>query len=89
MTEQSPAAIHYAFEDAQADIIELAEQLERMKLLLSRIAYPARNTPDDFADLNMFAAEIQATWSMEHLKANVKEHAPPLAGASVETGGDA
>ena len=73
MTEQSPAAICYAFEDAQADIVELAEQLERMKLLLSRIAYPARNTPDDFADLNMFAAEIQATWSMEDLEANDKD----------------
>ena len=76
MMEQSPAAICYAFEDAQADIIELAEQLERMNLLLSRIAYPARNTPDDFADLNMFAAEIQATWSMEDLEANVQTEGP-------------
>lgn len=68
MTEQSPAAIRYAFEDARADIIELATDLERMKLMLSRIAYPARNTPDEFADLNMFAAEIQEMWSLEDLE---------------------
>lgn len=70
--QQSPAAIRYAFEDAQADIVELADQLERMKLMLSRIAYPRRGTGDEFGDVGMFASEIQATWSMEDLEANAK-----------------
>ena len=71
-SDQSPSAIRYALEDAQADILELEEQLNRMKLILSRIAYPARNTPDEYADLNMFASEIQSIWSMESLKTNTE-----------------
>lgn len=38
--------------------------------LLNVQGHLARNTPDEFADLNMFAAEIQATWSMGDIEAN-------------------
>lgn len=71
-SDQSPAAIRYALEDAQADIRELADQLERMKLILARIAYPRRGTYDELGDIRMFATEIQATWSMEALETNTE-----------------
>lgn len=39
-----------------------------MAKILRRIAYPERGTPDDTADLQMFADEIQKTWTLEQLE---------------------
>ena len=55
---------------------DITEQLARMARMLLRIAYPARNTPDESADVNMFAEEIQATWSRNYLE-SVIDNEPP------------
>lgn len=39
-----------------------------MKTMLARIAYPARGTADETADISTFAAEIQQRWSLEYLQ---------------------
>jgi hypothetical protein len=54
------------------------DDTQRMKALLARIAYPSRGTPDETASIDVFAAEIQAAWSLGSLTENVQEHAPPL-----------
>ena len=48
------------------------EDADRMRAILARIAYPSRGTPDETADINAFAAEIQAAWSLESLTENSK-----------------
>jgi hypothetical protein len=45
----------------------------QMKQMLSRIAYPARGTPDESADVYAFAAEIQSKWSMSDLETDATE----------------
>ena len=76
MADQSRAAIFFAFQDAKADILELEEKTERMKSVLRRIGWPNRGSADDLAGIGEFAAEIQATWAIEDLEANVRVSAP-------------
>jgi hypothetical protein len=52
------------------------EDADRMREILARIAYPSRGTPDETANINAFAAEIQAAWSLESLTENVHPLAP-------------
>jgi hypothetical protein len=56
------------------------EDADRMMAILARIAYPSRGTPDETADINAFAAEIQAAWSLESLTENVTAQTPPESG---------
>ena len=42
ITDQSEAAAIFAMEDARHDILELYDELKRMKSLLKMAAYPAR-----------------------------------------------
>lgn len=42
--------------------------IDQMKKMLSRIAYPARGTADESADVYAFAAEIQSKWSLNDLE---------------------
>jgi len=45
----------------------------QMKKMLARIAYPARGTPDESADVYAFAAEIQSKWSLSDLETDTTE----------------
>lgn len=53
MAEMSPAAIQFALEDAQADILTLAK-------LLCEAGYPRRGTPEESQTIYDFAKKVQA-----------------------------
>lgn len=66
----SDNAKQFAFEDAKADILYLAQENLMMKDFLSRIAYPRRGSKSEQMTLCEFAADIQAKWTsadLEHL----------------------
>lgn len=64
------------------------DDADRMRAMLARIAYPSRGTPDETADINAFAAEIQAVWSLESLTENGRALAQPGAKDSPNTTND-
>lgn len=61
---QSVEAIRYAFEDAKADILHLAAEIERLRECLTVIALPRRGFPESYWNVDQvgnFAAESLAT----------------------------
>lgn len=69
MTQQSTAAITYAFEDARHDIIELADQNARLRSLLMIAAWPKRGTEEEEAmDINTFAEMVRCIYTFEQLE---------------------
>jgi hypothetical protein len=65
---QSDAAKFYAFQDAQADILQLNAENQRLRDILRQIAYPKRGTEEESATLQGFADMIQATYTLEQLE---------------------
>lgn len=43
------------------------KDINEMKTMLARIAYPRRGSPDERADIYYFAKEIQTRWSLDYL----------------------
>lgn len=66
--DMSNAAIFYAFQDAQADILELNAENQRLRDILRQIAYPKRGTREDAMSLIGFAEMIQQTYTLEQLQ---------------------
>lgn len=63
------AAIAYGDMATQlSKLIAKPDRIEDMQIMLSRIAYPRRGTPDEVADIGKFATEIQAKWTLEDLE---------------------
>jgi len=60
MARQSKAAITFAFEDAKADILQMAE-------MLRIAAYPKRGTDEESMDEFDVAEMIQANFTLEDL----------------------
>lgn len=67
-TQQSDAAITFAFEDAQQDILELHRRLQKAQAILKVIAYPCRGTAGEHLSLQDFADLIQANYSLGQLE---------------------
>ena len=68
MSQQSNAAITYAFEDARHDIIELDDQNKRLRSLLKMAAYPRRGTEEESMDIFTFAKMVQEIYTIEQLE---------------------
>jgi len=67
--QMSKAAQFYAFQDAQADILELDAENQRLRDLLRQIAYPKRGTSEEVMSLQEFADLIQQTYTLDQLEA--------------------
>lgn len=68
ITDQSEAAAIFAMEDARHDILELYDELKRMKSLLKMAAYPARGTDENSLDIYEFAKIVQSVYSLADLE---------------------
>ena len=66
-TEQSDAAIMYAFQDAKHDILELYKENLKLKNIARVIAYPCRGTHEEGYGLMDLAKILQATYTAEYL----------------------
>jgi hypothetical protein len=66
-TEQSNAAIQFAFEDAKADILELHEENKRLRKIMQIIAYPRRGTHEESYGILDMAKLIQSAYTAEYL----------------------
>lgn len=67
ITEQSEAAAIFAMEDARHDILELNDELVRIKSLLKMAAYPRRGTDEYALDIFTFANIVQSVYTIEDL----------------------
>lgn len=67
ITEQSKAAAIFAMEDARHDILELADEIVRMKALLKMAAFPRRGTDEEALDIFTFANIVQSVYTSEDL----------------------
>lgn len=67
--EMSPAAQQFAFEDAKADIMELAHENKLMRDVMRKIAYPRRGTEEETANIQTAATWIQDKWTIHTLDA--------------------
>jgi len=68
-SQQSEAARVYAFEDARHDILELHDQINRMRGILACIAYPRRGTKEESMNLQEYADLIQGVYTSDDLRA--------------------
>lgn len=71
--QMSRAAIFYAFQDAQADILELDAENQRLRDILRQIAYPKRGTAEEKMSLQEFADMIQQTYTLDQLQGGSDE----------------
>jgi hypothetical protein len=67
ITDQSEAAAIFAMEDARHDILELNDEVVRLKSLLRMAAYPRRGTDEESLDIFNFANVVQSVYTSESL----------------------
>ena len=65
--EQSDNAKQFAFEDAKADILELAAENKRIRRVMQIIAYPRRGTHEEGYGIMDMAKLIQTAFTAEYL----------------------
>lgn len=66
-SEQSEAAIFYAFCDARNDILYLYEKVEKMREMLRIASYPKRGTIEEGMDQFEIAKMIMSNFTREEL----------------------
>lgn len=64
----SPAAQEFAFMDAKADILWLAQEYNKMRDILRVIAYPCRNTEEEQATIQTVADLVISKWTLADLE---------------------
>ena len=65
--DQSDNAKQFAFEDARADILELAAENKRIRRVMQIIAYPRRGTHEEGYEIMDMAKLIQTAFTAEYL----------------------
>lgn len=70
---QSRAAIMFALQDAQSDIIEIHAEMMRFKNIARAIAYPQRGTPEEAYSLMDFAKLLQSAYTADQLWVDPKD----------------
>lgn len=70
---QSRAAIMFALQDAQADIVEMHAEMLRFKNVARAIAYPQRGTPEESYSLMDFAKLLQSAYTADQLWVDPKD----------------